>query len=217
MKREKQPDTPWNEGQWERFMLKSDVRAAKFGELLETLIDHPNRDEIIDHEMGWDKPLPPPDDDEEPFEPPDLSDIDPNDEEIKEMMRRDEEALHAIPAYTKGFKYGLKVHKFLKKYLEVEEDEPDEDIVSAFSNSLIIAAKIAGGHGMGYDDDVLCGNIVCCKRSLEAARKCLESLESLKARSVIPAKTLDPLIAEGEDIRRLVEERIAELRSRVWW
>ena len=45
-------DRPWNEAKWERFMLASDVRSAKFGELLETLIDDPNCDEIIAREMG---------------------------------------------------------------------------------------------------------------------------------------------------------------------
>jgi len=42
-------------------------------------------------------------------------------------------------------------------------------------------------------------------------------LESLKARRLAPAKTLDPLIAECKEVRRLVEEHIADLRSRVWW
>jgi len=36
--------------------------------------------------------------------------------------------------------------------------------------SFTIAAKLAGGHGMGYEDDVLCGNIVCCKRSRSRLR-----------------------------------------------
>ena len=50
-------DPPWTEDQWERFMQRSDVRSAKFGELLETLRDHPDRDEIIAREMGWDHRL----------------------------------------------------------------------------------------------------------------------------------------------------------------
>src|SRR2546425_483984 len=120
-------DRPWTEEQWERFMEKSDVRSAKFGELLETFIDHPDRDELIAHEMGWD---------------------------------RDE---------------------------------------------------------LGDDDDVLCGNIVCCKKSLAAANECLQGLQSLRARRAVPTKVLDPLIREGKEVRALVEQHIVELRSRVWW
>src|SRR5262245_14062320 len=48
-------DRPWTEAQWEAFMKRADARSAKFGELLETFQDHPNRDAIIDHEMGWDR------------------------------------------------------------------------------------------------------------------------------------------------------------------
>ena len=53
---EETPDLPMNEAQWRRMMQESDARSAKFGELLETLIDHPDRDEIINREMGWDRP-----------------------------------------------------------------------------------------------------------------------------------------------------------------
>lgn len=32
-----------------------------------------------------------------------------------------------------------------------------------------------------------------------------------------PADSVDPLLFKGKGARRLVEEHIAELRSRVWW
>jgi hypothetical protein len=56
---------------------------------------------------------------------------------------------------------------------------------------MTIGARIAGGHGMGHEDDVLCGNIVCCKRSLAAADECLEALESLKAKGAVPSEIVD--------------------------
>jgi hypothetical protein len=51
---EPEDDRPWSEEKWEAFMKEGDLRAARFGELLETLIDHPDRDEIVAREMGWD-------------------------------------------------------------------------------------------------------------------------------------------------------------------
>jgi hypothetical protein len=207
---------PWTEEEWERFMQKSDVRSAKFGELLETLRDDPGRDEIIAHEMGWDRDR----DDEPAFEMPDPADVDSDftDEEWEEICRRDEEALHAIPAYSRGFEWGLKVHKALKPFLEGNEDlDPDAPLVEAFSRSLIVAAKIAAAHGMGYDEDALCGNIVCCKRSLEAAQRSVTALEELARQGTVPATTITPLLEEGREICTLVEQHIAELRSRVWW
>jgi len=46
-------EKPWNEEQWEVFMKQQDLKAARFGEILETVIDDPNRYEIIQKEMGW--------------------------------------------------------------------------------------------------------------------------------------------------------------------
>ena len=46
-------DLPWTEEHWERFMQRSDARSARFGDLLETLRNHPDRDEIVAREMGW--------------------------------------------------------------------------------------------------------------------------------------------------------------------
>jgi hypothetical protein len=209
-------NTPWTEEQWEKFMERQDVRSAKYGELLETFMDDPNCDEIIAREMGWDEP-----DDEDAEADVELMnaicEAALHDEEIKEFMRRREEALHAMPAYSRSFALGLKVHDALKSYVEAEPEPPDEDLITAFSESFIIAAKIARGHGMGEEDRVLCGNIVCCKRSLSAANESLTALESLQARGKIPSEVITPLITECREVRSLVEQRIAELRSRVWW
>jgi hypothetical protein len=52
---DEEDERPWDEPQWEAFMKESDVRAARFGELFETLIDDPDRDEKIAEEMGWNR------------------------------------------------------------------------------------------------------------------------------------------------------------------
>src|SRR5438128_12641974 len=67
-------DRPMTEAEWEQMFKESDARAARYGDLLETLIDHPDRDEIIEKEMGWD-------DDGEEEEPPT--------EEELEQLRKD--------------------------------------------------------------------------------------------------------------------------------
>ena len=210
-------DRPWTEEQWERFMERSDARSAKFGELFETFIDHPDCDEIIAREMGWNEPeeADDADDEEEPdaWEVPEVE----TDEDWEATRREHEAALKAIPAYSQGFEFGLKVHHTLKPYFIPDQEDQDEDLIEAVSGGRTVAAKIAGGHGMGYDDDTLCGNIVCCKRSLAAANECLRGLHSLLDRRVIPAEVLDPLIEECKEVRALVEEHIAQLRSRVWW
>jgi hypothetical protein len=201
--------------------------------LLETLRDHPDRDAIIAHEMGWDRAEE--EDDEESLEDPGLT-IEETDEyqaafgdEEGDEFEDDFDELESVPAYSVGYRWALKVHDALKPVFEAEEEQavptdedglddyvPDED-VSQTLRCFEIAAKIAGGHGMGYDDEVLCGNIVCNRKSLAAANDSLEGLAALRRRGLLEPQTADELIREGEDVRELVNERIAKLRSRVWW
>src|SRR6059058_4231004 len=73
-------ERPWDEARWEKEFKLNDARADRFGELLETFIDHPNRDEIVAREMGWNEladdlsaakesgELDDDDDDDEPFD-----------------------------------------------------------------------------------------------------------------------------------------------------
>lgn len=223
---EGEDEAPWNEAKWERFFQESEVRSAKYGELLETFLDHPDRDEIIAHEMGWDKPAEPDEieaeDGETPFDAEalleEVGELD--EEEWREEQRAEEAALKAIPAYQQGYAFALKVQRALKKFLDQQGDDADdtsEDAGEAFINAHLIAVKIAGAHAMGYEDEVLCGNIVRCKRSLQAANECVDALERLRERAALPQKKVDALIAECKEVRELVEQHIAELRGRVWW
>lgn len=51
------PDHPsdkiWDEYDWERFLQQQELRTEKYMELLEKYMNHPNRDELIAQEMGW--------------------------------------------------------------------------------------------------------------------------------------------------------------------
>src|SRR5687767_14907903 len=46
-------ERPYTEEQWEALFRQSDLKAAKFGELLETLHDQPDHELTIAREMGW--------------------------------------------------------------------------------------------------------------------------------------------------------------------
>src|SRR5438552_6094966 len=139
-------DRPWTEAQWEAFMKRSDVRSAKFGELLETFMDHPDRDEIIDREMGWDRPAneefeeiiaaaaeeveaeklargdAESDDDEDDLT---LEDDWPSDEDesAEDYIGKRKNALRNMPAYARAFEFGLRVHDALEPYFSKEEEE----------------------------------------------------------------------------------------------
>ena len=50
---EDEPERTWDEYDWERFLQQQDHKTEKYMELLETYLDHPQRDQIIAQEMGW--------------------------------------------------------------------------------------------------------------------------------------------------------------------
>ncbi len=48
-----QPERVWDEYQWERFLQQQDRKTEHYMDLLEKYMDHPDRDQIIAREMGW--------------------------------------------------------------------------------------------------------------------------------------------------------------------
>jgi hypothetical protein len=185
---------------------------------LETLMDHPDRDAIISREMGWDREDDAITDDEDDERAAILAALNepPTKEEV-EHIQRERDDLEELPAYRRSFDWSLRVFEALKPEFGQHGDDLDEMLSQALCDAQTVAAKLAGGHGMGYEDESLCGNIVCCKRALEAARRSVQSLRELSQQHPRLSDPLAPLIEEGQEIVQLVEDHIAELRSRVWW
>src|SRR4051812_15802053 len=126
-----------------------------------------------------------------------------------------------LPAYRLANKVGMKVHEALKPWMEKEVGDKDEDydrrLGQAYIGCMIAAAKISGGHAMGYEDDVLCGNIANCKRGLAGARDAERALLELKADGFLPGDLVDSLLPDVRAVIDAVSARIEELRAKVWW
>ena len=238
------PEMPLTEEQWEALMRQSDARAARYGELLDTLMDEPDRDEIIDKEMGWD-------DDKSPADQEWIEELNEAFEEAADAVARgenpaDEEAceqdpgellpesvledyedcdefdesdrqLHRIPAYYMAMMLSEKIDAKLRPLMKKKAKDVPEDIGEAFIQIKIAKAKIAGGHGMGYDDDAIGGNVVNCKRALAAAHECEVAMKSIVELELIPAKAGGALLKDLVELQKAIEKRIAELRARMWW
>src|SRR6267142_5563557 len=54
---QKDPEEPWDEHDYERFMKESDARTDKYGELLDKYGDSDEAEEKIAKEMGWSREL----------------------------------------------------------------------------------------------------------------------------------------------------------------
>ena len=260
-------DRPWDEEKWEAFMRESDLRAARFGELLETLMDEPDRHRIIAKEMGWDwltealderdaakargEIVDDDDDDDlgvslkaldaapaaedakdsdgegaldDDWDDDDDFDFDDDPDEEGEDpavagARRRRSLRDEVPAYKLAFEVGMKVHEALKPYSteSAKGEDFDERLGKAGIGCHIAAAKLAGGHAMGYDEDVLCGHIVNCKRGLAGAQEAEEALLELKEDGALPAELVDSLLPDVRAVIEAMKARIEELRARVWW
>ncbi|HVX62993.1 MAG TPA: hypothetical protein VHC19_20395 [Pirellulales bacterium] len=214
-------EKPWTEQQWEDFLRQSEVRSARYGELFETLAEHPERDELIDREMGWDR------EPEEPefelsWEQGEYDDFDEEEvdeletEESQEEIRQRRSELRELPAFSAARQWAMAAQRLLKDVGELDA-EVDEIVARAHEGCLCAGAKIAAGYGMGEEEQTLCGNIVCCKRAAAFAEQGIEALLELAECGCFSAAAVQPLIEQGRKVRSLIEDRIRELRSRVWW
>ena len=252
-------DRPWTEEQWEEFMKEGDLRAARFGEILETVMDDPDRDRIVARHMGWthieemldeqeraeaegrgagdDEDNDEDEDEDEDFDPDAImneavAEVEAQKAEAEAIGKdpfadEEEEDERNIPAYKLANEVGLRVHDALQPFMQArapkdpdeewDRDEVDERMGEAYIGCMIAAAKIVGGHAMGYEDDVLCGNIANCKRGLAGADQCEAALLWLKANGHVPADLVDRLLPDVRAVQQAVRERIEELRKGVWW
>ena len=213
----------WDEEDWERFLQKADVRNAKYMELFETLHNHPDRDNLIAKEMGWDHKYEDCDvknkscnDCEENNECHiyEINQIFDNSIECEKTIERDVEDVKKIIAYQKSYEFCIRLGKYFENCKGIDTDE---NVIDAISASSIVPAKIAGGHGMGYEKDSLCGNIANCKRSLKNVRKCIYSLEIVMTNASFPENEMNILISEAIKVEHEVVKWIDELRSKIWW
>lgn len=227
-------DRPWTEQQWEDFMRRADLRIARYGELMETLIDDPDREEIIDHEMGWDRRREALDEqwrqeitdaaieaEQELENSSDAAEEDPVDvQQMSDLDQLRDRELDAIPAYAACEAASNAIDRVLVPLMRRHGDateEGDEDLGQAFIQIKIAGAKIASGHGMGYEDEVLGGNVVNCKRALAAAEECEIALKQIHKRNLVPAGAVAPLLEHVARSHQAISDRLADLRARMWW
>jgi hypothetical protein len=202
-------DEVWDEKRWEEFMQEADRKADEYLKKLEEerqkedSIPHlpePKKDSHFDSEIDEGSELEFPDLEPEAWESP--------------RMYWEDGDFEQIPAYQIAYDFAIAVHNFVERFYPEKTDIPE--IKELLRNSYIIPAKIAGGHGMGYEKDTLEGNIANCKRGLVAANNCVNALENLKAKTKTTPE-LSRIHVSAVKTREALKEWIEELRGRVWW
>jgi hypothetical protein len=224
-------DEIWDEHRWEEFLRESDRRTDQYIRYWDEYSrDHPMPEDsapeaekeawsealhaYIAEKMGWN------DDDEEiPDWMQDIfDDVEADDDEDDEAWKSALEPGEAeygspddIPVYRQAFRFGSDVLKWSDT---IPVEAKDLQFVEFCSNALQVGAKIAGGHGFGYEPDALGGNIANVKRGLAAANNALRALEAMREAPFMRPADYRRLYEQAFELRNAVGIYVQQLRER---
>ena len=213
-----EPEGYWTEARWERFMLENERLMDRYEKVWR---DNPGKDwkDQLDlyYKVHYDLDAP----EEKEAEPGDVSTVpsEPEEEErdapAPEPTERELDDFRQIPVYQAAFEFAHGALDYMKRF--EHEERGQNPLREQFClHALRIAADIAGGHGMGYEEDVLCGNIVKNRWALSHTVEAKRLLSQLAQRDGMTPE-LGALEVQLLPIINALEERIASLRVRVWW
>ncbi len=189
-------ELPWTEAEWERFIRAHDAPRARMVPVLD-------EDLALARELGLSE-LP----------------VAPTIAEARREDFGDEEfaQIRYIPAFRLAFDFADEIHRTWEA-AQARPAEPTE-LVNLLGDlaaeAQCIAQQIASGHGIGYEDHHICGNIVKCREALRHVERSIVLLQRLRSKAT-GDRRLDDLLATAVFMRLALQERIAALRTRVWW
>ncbi len=222
---QKDPEEPWDEHDYEKFMKESDARTDKYMELQEKFGDSDEAEEKIAKEMGWHRELTPEEAGEER-------------KRIEEMNAACEEALNEPEPEPDPAREGIdwirdkrgdlhhplqhrcreSAMKFLKRadMSELKESE-DDDLRQFLDEWLITGAKLAGALGSiardgGVRDKPF--TVAYLKRALDHLHKSQAGLEAVAPKKLLPVKTVAEARRELFEIREGILRLMDEYRGR---
>ena len=206
-----EPEKVWDEYDWERFLQQQDRKTEKYMELLERLIDDPNRDQIIAREMGWYHLL---DKDGEKW----AESVDSLfDEEFEEDMEDaeataeigEEDGYEVHPLYQASFALTIWIDQLFE---ELGDAQNKPTAVKLSTHSAVASAKLAAALS---DDDVdeIGMTIAYLKRALKAVMTALEAAMQLRNEVRLSAEQFATLNQRLFQIRDGIILLMGEYRS----
>lgn len=96
----------------------------------------------------------------------------------------------------------------------IPTDAKDSGLVQFCTHVLEVPAKLSGGHAVGYDRDVLGGNIAYAKRALATANAALEALQRLRDARYMTEPAYRDLYEATYEVRNAVALHVLRLRER---
>lgn len=218
-------ETPMDEFQWEKFLKESDARTERYGQLLEKYDGHPQQEQLVAREMGWDwlddqldavergvEPPPedlPAEDELPPLEP------DPASEGVDWV--RDERGHIQHPLVLRMQTLASAFHHRCEP-LAAPGIDGDHDVETLTGEVFTTAAKLAGAlNNLGYrGEDADPGFIVASlKRALKPLTLALNAAARLAPKPLLPAPELEQLRADLLAIRQEILTLMQRYRGRL--
>lgn len=205
----------WDEYQWERFLQQQDRKTEQYFQLFEKYQDHPDRDEIIAREMGWNHS----DDDDEDV-PDWLASDDDAEENLADAESEDDEDDAELDELQESAVYMQSMELNRRVFTLVEERDALKDhpvAVELATRVAICGAKLAAAL-CGDDLSEVGMTIAYLKRSLKASNDALGAASRLRKSDLIDdddlASVTDLLFPIRECIVDMMGEFRKELRRR---
>lgn len=192
------PGDAWDEYDWERFLQQQDRNTEKYFSLLEKYMDHPNRDELIANEMGWEE-----------------SGDEPEFEEVAGLLCEQEDTPedddNAFDEFSRSpiYKDTLRLHRWINSWVEQNDALRDNaDAIELASRSAVCGAKLAAAL-CGDESAELGMTIAYLKRGLKAANDSLDAVSRLTDAGLLTGR-------QPGTVRRMIfriRDRIVTLMS----
>jgi hypothetical protein len=221
-------DEPWDEHEWEDFLRENDRRVDRFMALLAAFMNRyppPPEEASPEEEAAWKAhleayirrrtgfegsvdDLPVWEQEADAAEPEDVEG-----EGWKTGLTAfpEQQPVEELPVYQSARALATTVLRWSEP---IPADAKDGDFVQFCSNALQIAAKVSGGHAVGYERDMIGGNIAYVKRSLVAANDALDALRTLRSAPYMSEKDYLRLYEATFEVRNAVALHVLRLRER---
>jgi len=221
-------DEPWDEHEWEDFLRENDRRVDHFMALLAAFMNRyppPPESASAKEEAAWKAHLEAyirrrtgyeGSVDDLPVWEQEFGDAEPEDAEgegwkVGLAAFPERQSVEELPVYQLARALATTVLRWSEP---VPADAKDGDFVLFCSNALQIAAKVSGGHAVGYERDMLGGNIAYVKRGLVAANAALDALRTLRHASYMRPEDYHRLFEATYEVRNAVALHVLRLRER---
>jgi len=197
----------WDEYQWERFLQQQDRKTEQYFQLFEKYQDHPERDEIIAREMGWNHSDD--DDDEEESDWVDEEEDAGEDGESDDEEDEEFDELQQSEVYMQSMELNRRVFKMVEER-DALKDHPVA--VELATRVAICGAKLAAAL-CGDDFSEVGMTIAYLKRSLKAANDALGAASRLRQAGLIDVEDLGRINELLFPIRERIVDMMGEFRE----